>query len=95
MKHKIYSDKCLLFAHLFNTYADLIICIYELHIPQLLGLGRICTVELICIILFSVVFMFNCAVHVLVLILYVTVQRFTKNTFILEKNPTIVNFPVK
>lgn len=22
-------------------------------------------------------------------------QRFTKNTFILEKNPTIVNFPVK
>ena len=23
------------------------------------------------------------------------VQRFTKNTFIMEKNPTIVNFPVK
>lgn len=26
---------------------------------------------------------------------YCYLQRFTKNTFFVEKNPTIVNFPVK
>ena len=31
----------------------------------------------------------------MLLIWFVCLQRFTKNTFYVEKNPTIVNFPVR